>query len=81
MLRDHSVKVYVLKTLQRGNKMSFVEIRDHLKLTDGNLYPSLQGLLTDEYIEKVPTVDNVTYYRITKDGLIAFHKYVTDLTD
>jgi DNA-binding MarR family transcriptional regulator len=81
MLRDHSVKVYILKAMVGGDSMSFVEIRDQLGLTDGNTYPNLQSLLLDEYIEKVPTVDNITIYRITTSGKMALNEYIKRLLD
>lgn len=81
MLRDHSLKVYMLKAMIDGAEMSFVEIRDYFELTDGNAYPSIQALLRDCYIEKVPTTLNITVYRITEEGKRAFNDYVKRLLE
>jgi DNA-binding PadR family transcriptional regulator len=79
MLRDHSVAAYVLKALIENTTMSFVELKRHLSTTDGNLYYPIQRLLKSNFIEKVPTVDNVTVYRITNFGRMAFNDYVKRL--
>jgi len=81
MLRNHSLKVFILKALKDGNDLTFMELVGLLNVTEGNIYQSLLSLLFDGYITKVPNVDRLTIYRITIKGKAVFEWYVRQLMD
>jgi DNA-binding PadR family transcriptional regulator len=81
MLQNHSLKVFALKALNKGHDISFMEMVELLNVTEGNIYHSLNSLLFDGYIEKVPNVDRLTIYRITPRGKAVFEWYVRQLMD
>lgn len=81
MLRNHSLKVFVLKALNGGKDKTFMELVELLNVTEGNIYQALNSLLDDGYIAKVPNIERLTIYRITNKGKLVFDWYVRQLTD
>lgn len=81
MLRNHSLKVFVLKALTRRPNLSFMELVEILNVTEGNIYQALQSLLFDGLIEKVPNIERLTIYQITPIGRANYEWYVKQLID
>jgi DNA-binding MarR family transcriptional regulator len=77
-------RMAIMSLLAANDSLSFTELRDALRLTDGNLTTHIKKLqqagyvaVTKAYLKKRP----ITTSALTKEGRKAFEKYVKLLED
>jgi DNA-binding MarR family transcriptional regulator len=77
-------RMAIMSLLAANESLSFTELRDTLRLTDGNLTTHIKKLqqvgyvaVTKAYLKKRP----ITTSSLTKEGRVAFEKYVKLLED
>lgn len=75
-------RLAIISLLAATEFLSFTEIRDILKMTDGNVSVHLKTLRQSEYVAITKRVKNrkpLTTVSLTEEGRLAFQKYLADL--
>jgi DNA-binding transcriptional ArsR family regulator len=75
-------RLAIISLLAATEFLSFTEIRDILKMTDGNVSVHLKTLRQSEYVAITKRVKNrkpLTTVSMTEEGRLAFQKYLADL--
>lgn len=75
-------RLAIVSLLAATDFLSFTEIRDILKMTDGNVSVHLKTLRQSEYVAITKRVKNrkpLTTVSLTEEGRVAFQKYLADL--
>jgi DNA-binding transcriptional ArsR family regulator len=75
-------RLAIISLLAATDFLSFTEIRDILKMTDGNVSVHLKTLRQSEYVAITKRVKNrkpLTTVSMTEEGRLAFQKYLADL--
>ena len=75
-------RLAIISLLAATDFLSFTEIRDILKMTDGNVSVHLKTLRQSEYVAITKRVKNrkpLTTVSLTEEGRLAFQKYLADL--
>jgi DNA-binding MarR family transcriptional regulator len=75
-------RLAIILLLAATDFLSFTEIRDILKMTDGNVSVHLKTLRQSEYVAITKRVKNrkpLTTVSMTEEGRLAFQKYLADL--
>ena len=75
-------RLAIISLLAATEFLSFTEIRDILKMTNGNVSVHLKTLRQSEYVAITKRVKNrkpLTTVSMTEEGRLAFQKYLADL--
>lgn len=73
-------RLAIVSMLAASPDLSFTEIRDLLRMTDGNLTAHIRTLNQAGYVAVVKTAGkrrSLTHYSLTPAGRKAFNKYLT----
>ncbi len=68
-----------MSSLAAATELSFTELRDVLKMTDGNVPAHVRALQQAGYVAVTKTVRNgrnLTTFSLTKPGAAAFQNYI-----
>ena len=79
---ESRVRLGIMSVLIVNNWVDFLEMKDHLQVTDGNLASHIHALEQKKYIEvKKEFVGKKTRtsYKVTKNGRDAFERHINAL--
>ncbi len=79
---ESRVRLGIMSVLTVNDRVDFLEMKEHLQITDGNLASHISALEQKKYIEvKKEFVGKKTRtsYKITKNGKEAFEKHINAL--
>lgn len=68
-----------MSSLAAANGLSFTELRDVLKMTDGNVTAHVRALQQAGYVAITKTIQNgrmLTTFSLTNPGTLAFRNYI-----
>lgn len=68
-----------MSSLAAARDLSFTELRDVLKMTDGNVTAHVRALQQAGYVAVTKTIQNgrnLTTFSLTKSGASAFQNYI-----
>lgn len=79
---ESRIRLGIMSALAVNEKLSFIELKTYLDLTDGNLASHIKALEKDGFVAVNKTfVDRKPHssYFITKEGKTAFNEHLTAL--
>lgn len=79
---ESRVRLGIMSILSVNNWVDFLEMKDHLNVTDGNLASHITALENKKYIEvkkEFVGKKTKTSYKVTKHGKDAFVKHINAL--